>query len=245
MNTAERQADLMRRDRHDPRKTHRFFDDFITMAIDDTTLDPSAWEIIQDAGATGQIGPKDGKGGWFQVYCDGDDNDECYAASRSESFIFNTTAPLLFEARVLMTKGTTDGKSGFILGLSDVVAANSILDAGTLMASFDGALFFKGEDGAYIRFSTSNAATAVNNTTLKAFTDAMTVRLGFYYDPNDLVTAYVTPLVNGIGGTAQALTISGLEEMHILLGVKTFETGNEPHLDVDWVEVIQRRVDFA
>ena len=41
--------------------------------------------------------------------------------------------------------------------------------------------------------------------------------------------------------TRQAITISGLDEMHILLGVKIFATTTEPSLEVDWVRVLQVR----
>ena len=230
---------LLRRQRLDPRQTARYFDDFVTMATDDTTGDPIEWEIVQDAGATAQIGALDGLGGWFQVCCDGDDNDECYAASRSEAFIFNTTKELLFEARVKLTAGSTDGKGTFVVGLSDTVAANSILDAGTLMASFDGAIFCLEED-AEVSFTTSNASSQTRTATAYSWTNGDTVRLGFYYSPGDGTTGNVTPIVNGAEGTTHDITISGLEEMHILLGCKTHE-GAEQKLEVDWCEVIQRR----
>ena len=232
---------LLRRDRMDPRRTIRAFDHFTSMSIDDTTLDPTDWEIVQDAGATAQIGPMAGKaGGWFQVACDGDDNDECYAASRAEAWIFNTTQPAMFETRIEHTAGSTDGKSSFVLGLSDTVAANTIADAGTLVASFDGALFFKGEDDAGIQFVTSNAATPVTTASATAWTDADVVRLGFVYDPGDGTTGKITPIVNGAAGDSHDIVISGLAEMHVLFGTKTHEDAVEQVLEIDWYEVIQR-----
>lgn len=237
--TNEPKAELMRLDAiNHPLDYIHARDDFITMPVDDTTGDPLDWEIVQDAGATAQIGPADGKGGWFQVACDGDDNDEAYAANRSEAFIFNTTDMVFFEARVKHTAGSTDGKGSFILGLSDTVAADSITDAGSLMSSFDGAVFIKGEDD-NIDFATSNAAAQVRNE-VATWVDGSTHRLGFLYLPEDGVTAVVIPIVDGVPQTAHELTISGLEEMHLFFGVKTHEAAEQTLL-VDWYEVVQDR----
>jgi hypothetical protein len=230
---------LLRRQRLDPRQTVRYFDDFVTIAIDDTTLLPTDWALVQDGTPTAKTGALDGLGGWFQVTTDGTDSNEGYASSRSEAFIFNTTKELLFEARVKATVASGAGKVGFVVGLSDTVGANSILDAGTLMTSFDGALFCL-EEGADVSFTTSNATSQTRTAAAYSWTDGDTVRLGFYYSPGDGTTGRVTPIVNGAEGTTHDITISGLEEMHILLGCKTHE-GAEQKLEVDWCEVIQRR----
>lgn len=231
---------LLRRDRLDPRKCIRFFDDFTTMATDDTTNDPIGWDITQDAGATAQIGPADKRGGWFNISCDGDDNDECYAESNSQAFIFNTTDELMFECEIQITAGSTDGEFGAVVGLSDISAANTLVDdTGEMVASYDGAVFYHPTLGNF-NFETSNATTQNTTTGAYTWTDADLVRLGFFYDPNDGTTAKVVPVVNGVSGTVLDLTISGLLEMGILLGIKTGEAA-EQTLEVDWVEVIQRR----
>jgi len=160
---------------------------------------------------------------------------------RPLAFIFNTTDYVFFEASVKHTAASTDGKSSFSCGLSDTVGANSHTDAGSIMASFDGALFFKGEDD-NIDFVTSNATTQVRNE-VKTWTDGSTHKLGFIYDPNDGTTAKVTPIVDGSaeGLTTHDLTISGLAEMHILFGIKTHEAAQQtPGLEVDYVSVVQR-----
>jgi hypothetical protein len=231
---------------NDPINYLRFFDDFVSPPIDDTTEILTGWAQSADAGATAKTGPVDGLGGWIQVACDGDDNDEAYISSLCEAFIFNTTKEVMFEAKVKHTAGSTDGKSSFLLGLSDEVGANSVVDGGTLMASFDGALFFKGEDDSYVTFNTSNAASQSSNNAV-AWSDGSTHRLGFLYLPNDGTTAKLCPTVDGAqvldsngDPVVHSLTISGLEEMHILLGVKTHEAA-EQQLLADWVEVVQER----
>jgi hypothetical protein len=228
---------LMRRDMHDPRKTFRYFNDFFTLPIDDTTSHILDWEFVEDAGAAWTIADK--RGGWLNLVTDGTNEDEVYIATRAQAFIFNTTDEVMFECEVANTAAGAAGDAGFIVGLSDTVAANSILDTGLIMASFDGACFIL-EENAEVAFVTSNAATPVRTATAYDWTDGDTVRLGFYYDPNDGTTAKVTPVVNGVDGTAHDLTISGLEEMNILLGCKA-HSANAQTLEIDWVEAIQRR----
>jgi len=211
-----------------------YFDDMFTY---DTTFD---WAVVEDAGATGGDKITDAVGGVVQIGCDGDDNDECYVSSKAEVFKFQTNKRLFFEARVKLTEANTDD-ANIIIGLSDTAAADSLVDDGAgPMASYDGAVFFKVDGGTVWQFETSNAASQETLTNAGAFTSGSWHTLGFLYDYNDGVTASVTPYVDGVAGTAQDLTISGLEEMHILLGVKA-GGANEEALLVDYVHVVEDR----
>ena len=228
---------IMRRDLHDPRKTFRYFNDFFTLPIDDTTADATDWELVEDAGSATTAADK--RGGWLFLATNTTDNNEAYLASRAQAFIFNATDEVMFETLVEHTATTAAGDGTFVVGLSDVAAANTIADAGTIVTSFDGACFIL-EENADVAFVTSNAATQVRTAAAYTWTDGDVVRLGFHYDPNDGTTAKVTPVVNGVDGTAHDLTISGLEEMNILLGSKNHGSTAQT-LEVDWVEAIQRR----
>jgi hypothetical protein len=215
----------------------QYFDDFFE-------YDPSAttgnWAVVEDAGAdTGDV-LLDAAGGVLNVGCDGDDNDECYVSSIAEIFKFQTNKKLYFECRITLTEANTDD-ANWIIGLSDTVGANSLLDnGGGPMALYDGAVFFKVDGTMTIQFETSNAGTQTTNNNLATFTSGTTYVLGFFYDPNDGTTALVTPYVNGVAGTAHQLTISGLDEMHILMGVKA-GGGNEENLKVDYVRCLMER----
>jgi len=211
-----------------------YFDDFFKY---DTTND---YAVVEDAGAGGGDVITDAAGGWLSVGCDGDDNDECYVSSIAEIFKFQTNKQLFFETKIKLTEANTDD-ANFIIGLSDTVAANSLLDNGAgPMASYDGAVFFKADGTMKIQFETSNAGTQVTNATLADFVSGTEYVLGFLYDYNDGTTATVTPYVNGVAGTAHSLTISGLEEMHVLIGVKA-GGANEEALVVDYVHVVSER----
>ena len=214
--------------------TCEFFDDFFQY---DTT---NTYAVVEDAGATGADVLDDSVNGVLSIGCDGDDNDECYISSKAENFKFQTNKSLFFETQVTLTEANTD-EANFIIGLSDTVAADSLVDDGAgPMASYDGAVFFKVDGTMKIQFETSNAAAQVTNATLDDFVSGTTYRLGFLYEYKDGVTAEVTPYVDGVAGTTHELTIAGLEEMHILMGSKA-GGANEEALKVDYVHVIAER----
>lgn len=210
----------------DPAGFHLFRDDFYGL---DTT---NEYTLVTDTDGSAAV--IDAAGGVLQVLSDGDDNDESYLSSKTEAFLFAASKPLWFEARVL---GTLDN---LIVGLSDTVGANTLLDteAGPA-ASYDGAVFFV-DAGAVWKFETSNAGTQVTNASVGAFAASTNYRVGFHFDPNDGTTGKITPYLNGVAGTTHNITLAGLEEMHILLGVKS-AGASEGSLYVDYVQVLQAR----
>lgn len=216
-----------------------FFDDFITIPLDDTTGFPTGWTIVSDdAGTTGDA--IDAEGGWLGVAVTNTDNNETYLSNLGESFKFTTTKKLWFETKVKLTEANIDD-ANWIIGLSDNAAADFLQDDGKgPAASYDGAVFFKVDGKMTVQFETSNAATQVTNANLGTFTSATAVRLGFFYDYNDGVTGYITPYINGVAGNRHAITISGLEEMHIVMGVKAGGAKVETLL-VDYIKVVQER----
>ena len=114
-------------------------------------------------------------------------------------------------------------------------------NAGGPAASYDGVVFFKVDGGTVWQFETSNAGTQKIDTDIGAFDDDTFQRLGFYFDPNDGTTAKVQPYLNGAkAGTPLDLTISGLEEMGILMGVKS-GGANVETLNVDYIKCVQLR----
>jgi len=209
-----------------------YFDDFFTFDDGDDYID-----TVTDAGT---IETTDAANGVLSIASGGTAQNESYVSSDIECFKFQTDKRLFFEARVKLTEANTDD-ANIIVGLSDTVAANSLLDTGGgPMASYDGAVFFKVIDGTVWQFETSNAGVQTTNTSVGAYADDTWVKLGFLYDYNDGVTAIVTPYVDGVAGTAKNLTITGLEEMHILLGLKSGGANAEALL-VDYVHIVTER----
>ena len=200
-------------------------DDFF--ATDNT----NNYTLVTDAGGTAAV--VDAEDGVLRITNNGTDNDESYLSTKAENWIFNDR-PIVFEAQV-----TATGDHNFILGLSDTVGANFLQDseAGPA-ASYDGAVFFV-DGGANWKFETSNAGTQVTNT-LTTYTSAASIRLGFIFDPNDGTTGKITPFVNGVAGTTHDITLSGLEEMHVVFGAKN-KTAAAAVLDVDYYQIAKIR----
>ena len=215
----------------DPSVAFTFFDDFYSM---DSTATVGGYTIVADGG--GAQAPTDAAGGVLSIGTDGDDNDEAYLSSIHEVFKFATGKPLWFEARVKCAEANTDD-ANLIIGLSDTVGADSLLDtAGGPMASYDGAVFFKVDGGTVWQFETSNAAAQVTTASAGAFVTDTWYRLGLYFDG----VSSITPYIDGVAGTAHAITLAGLEEMHLLLGAKAGDA-NEEKLLVDYIKIVQIR----
>lgn len=217
----------------DPSLYFPFFEDF-TRDLD-TTLN---WAAVKDGAVVPAL--QDAPSGILSLPSDVANNDEHYLSSVAENWLFAVSKPLWFEARVALTEVNVDD-ANLILGLSDTVAANSLLDNGAgPMASYDGAVWFKVDGGTVWQFETSNAGTQVTTASAGAFLSNTWYRVGFLFNPADGVTGIVTPYLNGVKGTPQNLTLAGLEEMHVLFGVKA-GGGAAETLRVDYVKIIAAR----
>lgn len=207
---------------------------FATILREDffATDNTNNYTLVTDAGGTAVV--SDIADGMLTITNNGSDNDESYLSTKAENWIFGTK-PIFFEAQVSAT-----GDHNFILGLSDTVGANFLQDseAGPA-ASYDGAVFFV-DGGSYWKFETSNAGTQVTNATFAPYTSTEDIRLGFIYDPNDGTTGKITPFVNGVAGTTHDITLSGLEEMHVVFGAKN-KTAAAAVLVVDYFQIVKLR----
>ena len=203
----------------------------------DATATVGKYKATSDGGTVGII---DANGGVLSIATTGTIEDETYIASLFQVFAFQTDKSGFFEAHIKLTEANTDD-ANIIIGLSDTVGANSLLDAGAgPMASYDGAVLYKVLDGTVWNFECSNAGTQDTELSVGAFTDATDTTLGFRYDYNDGVTCIITPYVNGVAGTAAGMLIAGLAEMNFIMGVKA-GSGNAETLLVDRISYTQDR----
>jgi len=220
----------------DPTLAHVFFTDFF-----EHTDGKDFTQTLKPAGApTGTDGIIAGIGGWYKTYADSDDNDECYEISTGESWLFAEDKPLWFECKIKLTEGNTDD-ANWIIGLMQESGENAILDdGGGPAATYDGAVFYKVDGTMSTMFETSNAGTQATATTMGTFTSGTAQRLGFYYD-GAATTGTITPYIDGVAGTAQTITNSGLLEMELFFGVKAGGGTLEEALEVDWIKCVQLR----
>lgn len=217
-----------------------FFDDFFCY---DPTATVGNYVVTEDAGAAvGDALDATLPGGVLNVGPDGDDNDEVYVAAINPLFKFQTNKKVLFECKVKLTEANTDD-ANWCAGLCSVYAANTLVDNGAgMVTTFDGAMFYKVDGTMKIMFLVSNGAVQGTPLDCGTFVSGTWYTLGFLYDYNDGVTAYVTPFVDGVAKTTQKLTISGLDAiLYPVFGCKAGGTGTEEGLKVDYVDVKQER----
>lgn len=219
------------------------FDDFIYPASA-TVSDVMAWTANSDGG-TGTNAFQDAAGGWFNLVTAAADNDYHALSSVAENFLFAAGKELWLEARFKISEATTL-ESTWWFGLTDTLTTGGMqANAAGPLASYDGALIWKEPETALtVNFETSNAGT---QNTLSAFATSIsnTVhRCGFYFD-GAATTSTITPYFhNGTSwtkGTAQNITLSGLEEMHLVFGVKAGPTAAAETLQVDYIRCLQLR----
>ncbi len=211
-----------------------FFDDFFTY---DNTATVGGYAEVSDSGTIAAI---DASNGVLSFATGGTAQNETYVSTLQEIFLFQTDKNGFFEIGFTHTEANTND-ANLIFGLSDNAAANFLQDAGAgPAASFDGAVFYKLFDELVWNFMASNATVQDSETSISASTTGVYTRLGFKYEFKDGVTASITPFVNGVAGTAVDLTISGLAEMHIVMGAKAGGANAETVL-VDYVYYTQDR----
>ena len=220
----------------DPSLAHVFFKDFFAHT-DGDAFTSAVYPVGASAGTDGVFA---GIGGWYRMYADSDDNDEKYNVSSGESWLFAENKKMWFECSIKLTEGATDD-ANWIIGFMDVAGENALLDdGGGPAASYDGAVFYKVDGTMSTMFETSNATTQATATTMGTFVSGTAQRLGFYFD-GTATTSTITPYIDGVAGTAQTITLSGLEEMELFFGVKAGGGVPEEVLEVDWIKVVQLR----
>ncbi len=181
-------------------------------------------------------------GGWVEVKTQPStplDNDEVYVSTLRQSWVFLDGKAMWFEVAINLTEAATDD-ANIIIGLSDTVGANFLLDnGGGPAASYDGAVFFKVDGGTVWQLETSNAGSQATDTSAGTFTSGTTQTLGFYFD-GVTTTSTITFWVNGVNQGAQNITLSGLQAMNFVFGIKNGDTAVET-LYLDYVKILQLR----
>lgn len=227
----------------DPSTTFEIYDDFMDPATSATSAN-HIWTVLSD-GATGTPVYQDAAGGIFNVVTAAADNDYSAYSSFHEPFKFASGKPLWFEARFKIA-GATVLASTWWFGLTDTLTTGGMqADALGPLATYDGALIHKTPETAMtVAFETSNAGTQVTTASLATSITDTWHKAGFYFD-GAATTSKIYPFFhNGTSWTAGAahdITLSGLEEMHMVFGVKAGPTGAAETLQVDYIKCRQVR----
>lgn len=226
----------------DPLRVIKVFDDF-THVLNATTSSTLTWGSVDD-GATGTNAFQDALGGVYNVVTAAADNDYHAMVTQHETFKFIVGKKAWFKARIKVAEATTDDSTWWV-GVTDTTTTGGMqADAAGPLASYDGALFWKTPETALtLNFETSNAGT---QNTLSAFATSVTdtwTTVAFVWDGVSTVTPYAA--VNGsdtlVAYTPQALVATGLEEMHVVFGIKAGPGGAAETLQIDYILMAQER----
>lgn len=227
----------------DPSRYFTVFEDFLTPATT-AISDYMAWTVLSDGG-TGTPVFQDAPGGIFNVVTAAADNDYSAYSSVAENWLFAAGKELWFEARFKAAEATTDDSTWWF-GLMDTLTTGGMqAEAAGPLASYDGALIYKTPETALtVNFETSNAGTQVTQAAFATAISDTWHRCGFYFD-GAATTAALTPYFhNGTDwtvGDENAITLAGLEAMHIVFGIKAGPGGAAETLQVDYIKVVQAR----
>ena len=150
---------------------HTYFEDFDYYTAADWTVTET------QAGATQAL--TDGDGGLLLLTNTAADNDLVALQKVGESYRFASGKKLFFEARFKVSNATQ----------SDVVMGLQITDATPLDVT-DGVFFLKSDDSTTINLLVEKNNTATT-TSVGTLADDTYIRLGFYYDGNSSIQAFV------------------------------------------------------
>lgn len=228
---------------HDASRAYMMFDDFLNPASA-TVSDTQAWTAVND-GSTGTPAFQDAAGGIFNVLTAAADNDYAAYSSVAENFKFAAGKELWFEARLKVAEASTN-ESTWWVGLTDTLTTGGMqANAAGPLASYDGALIWKTPETAMtLNFETSNAGTqATTSAFATSVTDTWT-KVGFYFNgaaTTSVITPYADVGAGWVKGTAQNITLSGLEEMHVVFGIKAGPSAAAETLQLDYIKCLQLR----
>lgn len=232
-----------------PYHFYEVFEDFMYPASA-TASDLTAWTVNSDGG-TGTNAFQDAAGGIFNLVTAASDNDYQALSLQHEAFKFEAGKRVWIEARVKLSEGTTN-ESTWWVGLTDTLTTGGMqANAAGPLASYDGALIYKTPETALtLNFESSNAGTQVTSSAEATSVSNTWNRVGFFFDggnSSSATTGTLTPFyaVNGsntfVKGASQTITITGLEEMHLVVGVKAGPTAAAETLQIDYIKVVAER----
>lgn len=224
-----------------PRSHFTFFDDFF-----EAPLDANLKWLEVDDGSTGTNAVSDIIGGVGTVVTAAANDDHHAISSRGESFKLSSTKELWFEARFRVVEAATN-QSTWWFGLTSDLTTGGMQTAGSgPLGTYDGVLIYKIEGAMAIDAETSNASSQDIETGLATFVTNTWTRVGFHVSA-DATTAVVTPyfdvsdtaISQMTAGTPMNLTRSGLDEMHLVAGIKS--GGSVEPLEIDYIKCVQIR----
>ena len=226
-----------------------FFDDF------DHFVTADRWTLLGDTGST--AAGTDAAGGILTLTGDGTDNDFAGVTTTHELFKVAEGKPIVATARVNWTEAATnEGMVVFGLAQEDTVGIIAD-DTGVPVGTLDGAIIYNPAATLLWSVCSSNATAQTITQTEHSHVSATWVTLRIIITPLNAADAEVTYWIDPNGGVdfqqmrengsnprspaiKHALTITGLLEMNLLVGIKNGTAAAETLL-VDYIQAWQKR----
>lgn len=231
----------------DPAVGFGFFDDFVTLAVDDTTGNPAECLFSSDT-ATGGITLLKAAGGVLNVACGATDNNEtylqlgAYGSATAAPFVITNAGgkPVFFEARVAAGQ---HADMGVFVGLAEEASAgaNFLVDNTGVVADKD----FIGFNILTASPTAWNVTWRKNGQAVQAVTNVATNAddyhiFSFFFDGVSTVYFYVDRVLVSTQALASAATFPSAQALAPILAVKTGE-GVAKSIQVDYLKVWQAR----
>ena len=233
----------------DPKAGFVFFDDFLQMAMDDTTHNPLAWTYQSDTAAGAVTLPNAatvGPGGVARLATGGVDENETYIQAGHlntfEPFVITDASKKIvaFECRVRVNQHAADSIACFI-GLAEAgcAAADFLTNATGVIADKD-----------FIGFNVLSATPTAWNATWKKAGQVVQAIVGGAVNADDwhifsfIFTGLSTVqfcfdgVLHATVATTTAATFPSGEEMSPIIAIKETVAGAKT-IDVDWIKVAQ------
>lgn len=210
----------------DPATAFVLFDDFFEYV--EQSSNHQGWTATKvEAGAgSAAIAVDDAAGGVLKITNDAADNDSVELQWNSEGFKLATGKPLWFEARVKASDATQ----------SDMIVGLCITDT-TLVAGMTDGVYFRKDDGdANIDFCTEKNSTETNTDTGSDLVADTFVKLGFFFDGDATVYAYV----DGVLAATHTTNIVDDEELAPSFAIQNGEAVAKIGY-IDYLKIVQIR----
>ena len=228
----------------DPSVAFQFYDDFMSLPIDDSTANPTGWTYTGDANGDATL--KTGEyGGVLNLHTGTTDNDETTmeVGSQTSGTLFEITdssaKKLWFECRV---KALQHSEGAVFIGLAEEGCGADFLTDDTGVPADKDFIGFRLKIDANDEW---DAAWKKAGQAEQEIADAATNAddwhtFGFYFDGASTVTFYISGTANATTATTSAATFPSGEELSPIIAIKTVE-GAAKQLDVDYIKVVMLR----
>jgi len=210
----------------------------------DNYTDGARWTKV--ASASGTASAVDERNGVIDLVASDStagDNDITILATTTEPFKVEASKSIIGYWRVQLTEANDDD-ANLCVGFSSVVTSSLLGNDGAgPPGTYDGALAFKVDGGSVWQGETSAATSQNTDTNIGAFTDGewTDIVIEILTDSSSDTAATVNFYVNGTLGGTESLTISGLEEMHLVAGAVKNGGTNAETLKIDYCFASQVR----